>query len=113
MDFCDETICIHCDPNIKRVQWSEELEEIHYFYVPPDSCKKSIKERVKKLRQKAFELTDKPLKIIVKIGEAGLEFMAKVGASGSFESNEVTFDDLDKEWDKLFELYGSHEIHKG
>lgn len=113
MDICEENNCIHCEQNIKRVQWSNELEEIHYFYVPPDSCKKSIKQRVKRLRQKAFELTDKPLKIILKIGEAGLEFMAKVGPSGTFESNEVVFEDLDKEWDKLFELYGSPDIHKG
>lgn len=113
MDFCDENICIHCNQSIKRVQWSEELEEVHYFYVPTESCRKSIKERVKKIMQKALELTDKPLKIIVKIGEAGLEFITRIGASGSFESNEVTFDDLDKEWDKLFELYGSQKIHKG
>ena len=111
MEIFDENTCTHCEENIKRVQWSEELEEIHYFYVPPDSCRKSFKQRVKKLRQKAFELTDKPLKIIIKIGEAGLEFMTRVGPSGSFESNEVTFEDLDKEWDRLFELYGSREIH--
>lgn len=93
----------------KKVQWAENLEEVRY-YVPPSSLKKGFKKRMTKIRRKASEITDKPLRIITSMGELsanavhnGLEFILRHGHSGSFDAERVTYEDLIKEWDKLFE----------
>ena len=94
----------------KKVQWAENLEEVRY-YVPPGSLRKSFKKRMTKIRRKASEITDKPLRIITSMGELsanavqnGLEFILRHGQSGSFDAENVTYEDLIKEWDKLFEI---------
>lgn len=94
----------------KKVQWAENLEEVRY-YVPPNNLRKSFKKRMTKIRRKASEITDKPLRIITNMGELsanavqnGLEFILRYGQSGSFDAERVTYEDLIKEWDKLFEI---------
>ena len=94
----------------KKVQWAENLEEVRY-YVPPNSLRKSFKKRMTKIRRKASEITDKPLRIITSMGELsanavqnGLEFILRHGQSGSFDAENVTYEDLIKEWDTLFEI---------
>ena len=94
----------------KKVQWAENLEEVRY-YVPPNSLRKNFKKRMSKIRRKASEITDKPLRIITSMGELsanavqnGLEFILRHGQSGSFDAERVTYEDLIKEWDKLFEM---------
>lgn len=71
-----------------------------------------------KIRRKASEITDKPLRIITSMGELsanavqnGLEFILRHGQSGSFDADRVTYEDLIKEWDKLFDInaVGSEE----
>lgn len=94
----------------KKVQWAENLEEVRYF-VPPNNLRKSFKKRMSTIRRKASEISDKPLRIITSMGELsanavqnGLEFILRHGQSGSFDAENVTYEDLIKEWDKLFEL---------
>lgn len=96
----------------KRVQWAVNLEEVRYF-VPPNRLRKSFKKKMTKIRRKASEITDKPLRIITSMGELsanavqnGLEFILRHGQSGSFDAERVTYEDLIKEWDKLFETSG-------
>ena len=94
----------------KKVQWADNLEEVRYF-VPPNRLRKNFKRKMTKIRQKASEITDKPLRIITSMGELsanavqnGLEFILRHGQSGSFDAERVTYEDLIKEWDKLFEI---------
>lgn len=94
----------------KRVQWADNLEEVRYF-VPPNRLRKSFKKKMTKIRRKASEITDKPLRIITSMGELsanavhnGLEFILRHGQSGSFDADRVTYEDLIKEWDILFEI---------
>lgn len=96
----------------KRVQWAVNLEEVRYF-VPPNRLRKSFKKKMTKIRRKASEITDKPLRVITSMGELsanavqnGLEFILRHGQSGSFDADRVTYEDLIKEWDKLFEIHG-------
>ncbi|EDO35266.1 predicted protein [Nematostella vectensis] len=96
----------------KRVQWADDLVEIHYFAQPHD-FRKSFRKKIRKIKEKAGELTDKPLKIITNVGEVsatifqhGLEFISKHhGPHGSFDTDLVTYEELEREWDRLFKLY--------
>lgn len=96
----------------KRVQWAEDLVEIRYFSTPHD-FKKSFRKKIRKIKEKAGELSDKPLKIITSMGEVsatifqhGLEFISKHhGPHGSFDTDLVSYEDLEQEWDRLFKLY--------
>lgn len=100
----------------KKVQWAENLEEVRY-YVPPNNLRKSFKKKMTKIRRKASEITDKLLRIITNMGELsanavhnGLEFILRHGQSGSFDADRVTYEDLIKEWDELFENFaGANE----
>lgn len=100
----------------KKVQWAENLEEVRY-YVPPNNLRKSFKKKMTKIRRKASEIKDKPLRIITNMGELsanavqnGLEFILRHGQSGSFDADRVTYEDLIKEWDELFENFaGANE----
>ena len=94
----------------KKVQWAENLEEVRYF-VPPNKLRKSFKKRMTKICRKASEITDKPIRIITNMGELsanavqnGIEFILRHGQSGSFDAENVTYEDLIKEWDKLFQM---------
>ena len=105
----DNCACGNVSPD-KRVQWADNLEEVRYF-VPPNRLRKSFKKKMTKIRRKASEITDKPLRIITSMGELsanavqnGLEFILRHGQSGSFDADRVTYEDLIKEWDKLFEI---------
>jgi hypothetical protein len=101
-----------CSNGSKRVQWADDLVEIRYFSTPID-FKKSFRKKIRKIKEKAGELTDKPLKIITSMGEVsatifqhGLEFISKHhGPHGSFDTDLVSYEDLEQEWDRLFELY--------
>ena len=100
----------------KRVQWADNLEEIRYF-IPPSSLGKTFKNQMKKIKRKASEITDKPLRVITTFGELsanvvqnGLELILRQGQSGSFDANRLTYEDLIKEWDKLFEQLGEEEV---
>ncbi|KAJ7370967.1 hypothetical protein OS493_028627 [Desmophyllum pertusum] len=107
--FNDRCAC-NGSPDKKAVQWADNLEEVRYF-VPPNRLRKSFKKKMTKIRRKASEITDKPLRIITSMGELsanavqnGLEFILRHGQSGSFDAERVTYEDLIKEWDKLFEI---------
>lgn len=94
----------------KKVQWAENLEEVRYF-IPPNKLRKSFKKRMTKICRKASEIKDKPFRIITSMGELsanavqnGIEFILRHGQSGSFDADNVTYEDLIEEWDKLFEI---------
>ena len=96
----------------KHVQWANDLVEIRYFSTPHD-FKDSFRKKIRKIKEKASELTDKPLKIITSMGEVsatifqhGLEFISKHhGPHGSFDTDLVSYEDIEEEWDRLFERY--------
>ena len=112
--YRDTCACGNVLPD-KKVQWADNLEEVRYF-VPPNSLRKGFKKKMTKIRRKASEITDKPLRVITSMGELsvnavqnGLEFILRHGQSGSFDAERVTYEDLIKEWDKLFEINSGSE----
>ena len=90
----------------KRVQWADELESVCYF-VTPRSLREDLKKKIKKLKKIAGELTERPVRAISQFGEASIsafDFITNYGQSGSFDTKMLTYEDLVKECDRLFEL---------
>lgn len=91
---------------MKKVQWAEDLEEVYYF-VTPRSLREDFKKKIKKLKRKACEISDKPIRIITTVGEAStsmLDFLTSYSQSGTFETDLLSYEELDKECEKLFEM---------
>lgn len=97
----------------KSVQWRSDLEEVRY-YIPHRSKSESIKRKIRKVRRKAERLSDLSFsKVISNFGEpraAGFRLGLKCigGQSLSMDHTDFErFEDYNKQWDYLFELYGS------
>lgn len=111
-DSDSDSDCSSISGSPKHVQWANDLVEIRYFSTPHD-FKGTFRKKIKKIKEKASELTDKPLRIITSMGEVsatifqhGLEFISKHhGPHGSFDTDLVSYEDLEEEWDRLFERY--------
>ena len=106
--YCKSTTLTSSDhtnfSNLKKVHWALNLEEISYF--SPDECKTSDS-LLKKLKIKARALKNLDIcdDLSQKIQELIERMMDKMfGHSGEFRIED--FNDLKKDWDKLFELYG-------
>lgn len=93
----------------KSVQWSSDLEEVRYF-VPKRSRSESIRRKIQKVKQKAEKLTDGPLKALNSFNETtGLKRLqyartAHGRSCFSLDTNFQSFEEYERQWDKLFEL---------
>lgn len=102
----------------RRVRWSLELEEVHYFVPLPQKKDSRWKKKIKCLKEKALDLKHNPLILLgdlydsntVHLFHSGIEFLARKMNS---RSDKVDFDelrDINKPWDDLFELYATREV---
>lgn len=98
----------------KSVQWSNDLEEVRYF-VPHRSRSESIKRKFKKVKKRAEQINDN-LKTLRAFTSKGAESKAKrlrlIGRHTncfSHESGLQSFEEYNKQWDLLFEMYTSRD----
>lgn len=88
----------------KSVQWSNDLEEVRY-YVPKRSRSESIRRRIRKVKQRAEKITDKPLNSLNETLVKRLYYVRKNGScSFSLDNGLQSFEEYNKQWDLLFEL---------
>lgn len=97
----------------KSVQWSIDLEEVRYF-VPHRSRSESIKRKFKKVKKRAEQLNDnlKNLKGFTSSAESRttrLRIIGRYAKCFSHESGLQSFEEYNKQWDLLFEMYASRE----
>lgn len=94
----------------KSVQWSDDLEEVRYF-VPHRSRSESIKRKFKKAKRRAEQFTEKPLmRVFTSIGESRVKRLRIIGRHTncfSLDSGMQSFEEYNKQWDILFEMYSS------
>ncbi|KAJ7390459.1 hypothetical protein OS493_025160 [Desmophyllum pertusum] len=99
----------------RKVRWSVELEEVHYFVPLPQPTEGRWKRKMKCLREKALDLKHKPILLLwdfydsntVHLFHSGLEFLARKVNGRSDKINFEDIHDINKPWDDLFELYTS------
>lgn len=97
----------------KSVQWSVDLEEVRYF-VPHRSRSESIKRKFKKVKKRAEQLNDnwKTLKAFTSTAESRttrLRIIGRYAKCFSHESGLQSFEEYNKQWDLLFEMYTSRD----
>lgn len=94
----------------RKVQWSVELEVVHYFVPLPQKSESRWKKKIKHLKEKALD----PMLLLldsdaVQSLQNGLEcLMKKING----RSEELDFDNIrgiNQPWDELFELYTTRE----
>lgn len=85
--------------SVRRVRWSMDLEEIHYF-TPPKPRRKSITERLREFKDKANDFADRTFR---QNGHYRCNSrFESIFRRGYSSDNEI---DLNRQWDELFELY--------
>lgn len=98
----------------KSVQWSDDLEEIRYF-VPHRSRSESIRRKFKKAKKRAEQFTEKPLvRVFTSLSESRVKRLRLIGRHTncfSLDSGMQSFEEYNKQWDRLFEMYSSPNIH--
>lgn len=97
----------------KSVQWSIDLEEVCYF-VPHRSRSESIKRKFKKVKKRAEQFNDnlKTLKAFTSTAESRttrLRIIGRYAKCFSHESGLQSFEEYNKQWDLLFEMYASRD----
>ena len=99
----------------KSVQWSDDLEEVRYF-VPHRSRSESIKRKFKKVKKRAENLTEQPLaRVLTSFRESKVKRLRLIGRRSncfSLDSGMQNFEEYNKQWDRLFEMYSSPNISR-
>lgn len=101
----------------RRVRWSIDLEEVHYFVPLPEKTQGRWKKKMKCFKEKALDLTHKPIILLcdfydsntVHLFHSGLESLVRKvnGRSDSVDFEDIR--DINKPWDELFEQYTARE----
>ena len=101
----------------RRVRWSLELEEVHYFVPLPQKTESRWKKKMKHMKEKALDLKHKPMILFwdfydnntVQLFHSRLECLVKKinGRSEKLDFEDIR--DINKPWDELFELYTTRE----
>lgn len=101
----------------RRVRWSIDLEEVHYFVPLPQKTHASWKKKMKCFKEKALDLTHKPMILLcdfydsntVQLLHSGLESLVRKvnGRSDSVDLEDIR--DINKPWDELFQQYTVRE----
>jgi len=101
----------------RRVRWSIDLEEVHYFVPLPQKTHGRWKKKMKCFKEKALDLTHKPMILLcdfydsntVHLLHSGLESLVRKvnGRSDSVDFDDIR--DINKPWDELFEQYTTRE----
>lgn len=97
----------------RKVRWSIDLEEVHYFVPLPQKTQSRWRKKIQCLKEKALDLKHKPLILLcdfydsntVHLFQSGLEFLVR---KVNGRSDQINFEDIrniNKPWDELFELY--------
>lgn len=97
----------------RRVRWSIDLEEVHYFVPLPQKTHGGWKKKMKCFKEKALDLTHKPMILLcdfydsntVHLLHSGLESLVRKvnGRSDSVDFEDIR--EINKPWDELFEQY--------
>lgn len=113
---CSKGATVHPGDH-RRVHWALNLEEIMYFAADTDG--KPTHSMLKKLKVKiCAQLTKRQLTRLLDIGDRDLlhklqekieRIVAKLSGHGDEFIHTEDFNDLNKYWDELFDLYGEHE----
>ena len=97
----------------KGVQWCDDLEEVRYF-VPHRSRSESIRRKFKKAKKRAEQFTEKPLvRALTSISESRVKRLRLIGRHTncfSLDSGVQSFEEYNKQWDRLFEMYSSPNL---
>ena len=102
-------VCRSRSARKKSVQWSNDLEEVRYF-VPHRSRSESIKRKFKKVKKRAEQFNDN-LKTF-RASESKVKRFRVMGRKAncfSHESALQSFEEYNKQWDLLFEMYASRD----
>ena len=101
----------------RKVRWSMDLEEVHYFVPLPQNAGRRWKKKMKHFKEKALDLKHKPMILLwdfcdsntVHLFQNGLECLVRriQGRSDKLDFEEIR--DINKPWDELFELYTTRE----
>lgn len=101
----------------RRVRWSIDLEEVHYFVPLPQKTHGRWKKKMKCFKEKALDLTHKPMILLcdfydsntVHLLHSGLESLVRKvnGRSDSVDFEDIR--EINKAWDELFEQYTTRE----
>lgn len=101
----------------RRVRWSIDLEEVHYFVPLPEKTQGRWKKKMKCFKEKALDLTHKPIILLcdfydsntVHLFHSGLESLVRKvnGRSDSVDFEDIR--DINKPWDELLEQYTARE----
>lgn len=97
----------------RKVRWSIDLEEVHYFVPLPQKTQGRWRKKIQCLKEKALDLKHKPLILLwdfydsntVHLFQSGLEFLVRKVNGRSDQINFEDIRDINKPWDELFELY--------
>lgn len=97
----------------KSVQWSNDLEEVRYF-VPHRSRSESIRRKFKKVKKRAEQFNDnlKIFRAFTSTAESRVKRLRVIGRHTncfSHESGLQSFEEYNKQWDLLFEMYASRD----
>lgn len=99
----------------KGVQWSDDLEEIRYF-VPERSRSESIRRKFNKAKKKkAEQFKEKPLvRAFTSSAESRSIRLCLIGGHVncfSLDSGAQSFEEYNKQWDRLFEMYSTPNLN--
>lgn len=89
----------------KSVQWSNDLEEVRYF-VPHRSRSESIRRKFNKVKKKA-----EVLRAFTLISESRVKQLRRNTNCFAHNSGFQTFEEYNKQWDLLFDIYTNRETH--
>ena len=101
----------------RKVRWSPELEEVHYFDPLLQNTESRWKKKMRHFKEKALDLKHKPMILLwdfhdnntVQLFHSGLECLVKKikGRSKKLDFEDIR--NINKPWDELFELYTTRE----
>ena len=94
----------------RKVRWSVELEEVHYFVPLPQKSESRWRKKIKNFKEKAHDLKYKPLLLLwdreaVHLFQSGLESFVKKINLRSETLDLENIRSVNDPWDELFELY--------
>lgn len=102
----------------RKVRWSLELEEVHYFVPLPQKKDSRWKKTIKCIKEKALDWKHNPLMLLGDVHDrnnlhllsTGLVFLTRKVNNRSDKVDFEDIRDINKYWDELFELYSTHEV---
>lgn len=102
----------------RKVRWSLELEEVHYFVPLPQKKDSRWKKTIKCIKEKALDWKHNPLTILGDLHDRnnlhllhnGLVFLTRKVNNRSDKVDCEDIHDINKYWDELFELYSTREV---